>query len=79
MKWISVEEESLPKEEQILAFIKDEYEHRRILTIIWCDDIENWIPNCGCDGWEHRWPKFKIIYWMRLPPLPKEKDDLCLV
>ena len=67
-KWIKVQEKPPPKDISFLAFSNGE-----IISCEWCNDIDDFIPNCSCSGWEHDRSKMKFTWWMPLPKPPVEK------
>jgi hypothetical protein len=65
-EWISVKDMPIPKDRDILVFSEN-----RSVSCVWCRDVEHFIPNCECDGWEHSWGKIDASHWMPLPNPPK--------
>lgn len=69
-EWINIENQDPPKEIPFLAFSNGE-----IISSIWCDDTDQFIPNCGCSGWEHKWGKIQFNLWMPLPKPPETPHE----
>ena len=68
--WRSVKDQEPPKDRGFLALSGG-----NIISVCWTDDIDKFIPNCGCSGWEHSWPEIKITYWRPLPEAPIEQKE----
>ncbi len=70
-EWIKYSDKSPSIAMEILAScVGDE-----IVTMKFCLDIEQWVTNCKCSGWEHEVHKFIITHWMPLPNPPEEKNE----
>ena len=65
--WIKVKDNPPPKDIPFLALSNGE-----IISCEWCNDIDDFIPNCGCCGWEHDRKKMKFNLWMPLPNPPEK-------
>ncbi len=66
-EWIKVKDQKPPKDIPFLAFSNGE-----IISCEWCNDVDDFIPNCRCGGWEHERRKMKFTLWMPLPEPPHE-------
>jgi hypothetical protein len=66
-EWIRYSDREPPKSDTILAFCECD----DVVTMYFEKDIEKWVANCGCSGWEHERGNLKVTHWMPLPGPPR--------
>ncbi len=80
-EWVSVKNESPPKDKVFLGYIFCGYNwngifedniNRKIQTCVWCNDLDRIIESCDCSGYEHERAEIELTHWMPLPEKPKD-------
>ncbi len=68
MEWINIKINPAPKDKPILLL-----DGEQIVSAFWEKDVERFIPNCGCRGWDHMWGEIFPTHWMAMPKPPKDE------
>jgi hypothetical protein len=65
-EWINVKDQPIPKDIPVIIWDGSDQ-----FIVIWENDIDDWVADCGCRGWEYQRIKIRPTHWMLRPEPPK--------
>ena len=80
MEWTSINDKEPEKDRPFLGYVLVGYyfygmkedRSKEINTCIWNDSNKRFEEYCNCSGYERDQEYIEVLYWMPLPPPPKD-------